>query len=164
VDLFDTVQSALLRQNEHDDDLSASADTYATYSRETHAVSTADRTHETLTENTRYTIEGPVSVGPSNVEKHITTASKILGLFPTDTVYSASQSSTAPHPHSQKYIAELGKDLFGAIASFELDREGLEYISATLPDLLRAFALQLGHQAPTQLHCEISYFVYKHRQ
>jgi hypothetical protein len=66
-------------------------------------------------------------------------------------------------PRDKRYIADLAADLFGLVKSHESNSEILEHISKLLPDLLRAFALKLGHKAQTQMHRDISFWVHKYR-
>ena len=87
-----------------------------------------------------------------------------FGLYTAPTAYSASETSTLPLPRNEEYISQLALDLFNSIKSYESDRNTLERISDKLPDLLRAFALKIGHKAQSQMHRDISFFVYKHRK
>ncbi|KAF2690251.1 hypothetical protein K458DRAFT_280092, partial [Lentithecium fluviatile CBS 122367] len=62
------------------------------------------------------------------------------------------------------YIADLAAELFGTVNSIESDKETLKRISEMLPDLLRAFALKLGHKAQSPMHRDVSFFVHKYRR
>ena len=87
-----------------------------------------------------------------------------FGLYSAPTTYSASETSSLPLPRNKEYISQLALDLFNSIKSYESDRNTLKRISGKLPDLLRAFALKIGHKAQSQMHRDISFFVHKHRK
>ncbi|KAL7968449.1 hypothetical protein HDV63DRAFT_87679 [Trichoderma sp. SZMC 28014] len=78
-----------------------------------------------------------------------------------ETVYSE-ESSTA-NTRRQTYIWELAEDLFESINSVYTQSDSQTNISKLLPDLLQAFALMIGRNAPTQMHRDIMAFVHKHR-
>jgi hypothetical protein len=105
--------------------------------------------------------ETATSVGSNQTEGY---AHPISGLFPSETVYSKSQNSTSSRARGQRYIFELGEDLYGVVLRYNLDQEHLKRVFAELPDLLRVFALKLSHKAQTKMHLEVSYFVRKYRQ
>lgn len=81
-----------------------------------------------------------------------------LGLYTADTEYSVSNGS-----RNERYITDLATDLFEAVKTRHSGLNTLERLSELLPDLLRAFAVKIGHQALTQTDLEIAYFVQKHR-
>ena len=115
-----------------------------------------------VTKDTIYTHENSVFVGPHlEVDKQDV---QNLGLYTAETLYSASETSTLPPPQDKGYIPELAAELFDAVKPYELDRETLERISEMLPDLLRAFALKLGHKAQTPMHRDVSFLVHKYRR
>jgi len=87
-----------------------------------------------------------------------------LGLYTAETIYSASETSSLLPPRDKGYITELAAELFGIVKSCESDMETLGRISEMLPDLLRAFALKLGHKAQTPMHRDVSFFVHKYRR
>ncbi|KAL2824352.1 hypothetical protein BDW59DRAFT_162455 [Aspergillus cavernicola] len=77
------------------------------------------------------------------------------------TVYSdASSRSTL---EKESYISELAEDLFVKALSSQFDAQSLERISEVLPELLKAFALKVGHNAPSQMHRDVMYFIHKNR-
>lgn len=78
------------------------------------------------------------------------------------TVYS--DASSLPALEKDIYISELADDLFSKIGSEQLDGQTTERISGILPELLKAFALKIGHNAPTQMHRDIMFFVHKYRR
>ena len=83
------------------------------------------------------------------------------GLYSAPTTYSASVSSDQ---QTKEYMIELAAELFGELKIHASDLGIKEHISGFLPDLLRAFALKLGHKAETQDHLDISFFVHKYRE
>jgi len=84
-----------------------------------------------------------------------------VGLYSADTIYSASETSNL---QARGYLVELAGELFGTLRSYGLNRETTERISKMLPNLLRAFALKVGHKAQTPKHLEVSFFVHKYRR
>lgn len=78
------------------------------------------------------------------------------------TVYSYASSLCALKEES--YISELADNLFSNVRSEQPDAQAMERISGILPELLKAFALKVGHNAPTQMHCDIMVFVHKYRR
>ncbi|EHK16148.1 uncharacterized protein TRIVIDRAFT_132203, partial [Trichoderma virens Gv29-8] len=64
----------------------------------------------------------------------------------------------------KSYIRELANDLFSKISLLNADESTVRRVSAILPELLKAFALKVGHDAPTQQHRDVMAFVHKHRR
>lgn len=116
---------------------------------------------EVITEDTECTYEDSAFVGSE--ERTDKQGMRDSGLYRAETRYSVSETSTLP-PRDERFIDELAADLFGTVKSYESNRETLERISEVLPDLLRAFALKLGHKAQTPTHRDVSYFVHKYRR
>ncbi|KAE8315062.1 TEA/ATTS domain family-domain-containing protein [Aspergillus transmontanensis] len=65
------------------------------------------------------------------------------------TIYSDTSSATTLQKES--YISELADGLF------------TKRIFQILPELLRAFALKVGHNAPSQMHRDVMFFIHKNR-
>ena len=84
-----------------------------------------------------------------------------MGLYSAPTTYSA---SVASDQRTKEYMTELAAELFGVLKIQKPDLQTKEHMSRFLPDLLRAFALKLGHKAQTQDHLDISFFVHKYRE
>ena len=79
------------------------------------------------------------------------------------TIYS--DASSLPLRKMEAYISELAGDLFSKFRSLLLsDVETMESISRVLPELLKAFALRVGYNAPTQMHRDVMFFVHKNRR
>ncbi|KAH6869157.1 hypothetical protein B0T10DRAFT_418901 [Thelonectria olida] len=134
----------------------------ATHGKSLQAYSSTGNELEVISEVTRYTHEDSVSVRPqSPVDKQNV---QNLGLYTADTTYSASETSTLPPPRNTGYITDLATELFHAVKPYESHRKTFERISDMLPDLLRSFALKLGHKAQSQLHRDVSFFVHKYRR
>ncbi|KAI9685935.1 MAG: hypothetical protein M1822_004213 [Bathelium mastoideum] len=87
-----------------------------------------------------------------------------MGLYTAKTEYSASETSSLPALRDEGYISDLAKELFSALKPCKPDGDTLERISEMFPDLLRAFALKLGHEAQTPMHRDVSFFVHKNRR
>lgn len=64
----------------------------------------------------------------------------------------------------ENYISELADDLFSKVRSEQPDSQTMERIYGILPELLKIFALKVGHNSPTQMHCDVMFFVYKNRK
>ncbi|RYP32296.1 hypothetical protein DL767_005271 [Monosporascus sp. MG133] len=77
------------------------------------------------------------------------------------TIYS--DASSLPALAEEGYISELADDLFKRICSGQSDGQIIERISEILPELLKAFALKVGHNALSQMHRDVMFFVHKHR-
>ena len=78
------------------------------------------------------------------------------------TIYS--DASSLPAWNDESYISELANGLSCKIRSEQLDDTALEQISRILPELLKAFALKVGHEASTKMHLDVMVFVHKHRE
>jgi Cullin family len=78
------------------------------------------------------------------------------------TIYS--DASSLPLQKMEAYIAELADDLFSKVRFLLSDVETMESISRALPELLKAFALRVGYNAPTQMHRDVMFFVHKNRR
>jgi hypothetical protein len=79
------------------------------------------------------------------------------------TIYAPSATLTTPSRGDKGYIGELAEQLFGIVNCPGLTRDALDRVSRLLPDLLRAFAVQVGYQAPSPMHRDVMYYVRKHR-
>ncbi|SCV49114.1 uncharacterized protein FFB14_10716 [Fusarium fujikuroi] len=82
-----------------------------------------------------------------------------------DSATEYSDVSSTTFSRKQLYIQELAKDLYNKI-SFQAGDLGQDHrvdISATLPRLLKAFALKIGYCATTQMHRDVMAFVHRHR-
>lgn len=77
----------------------------------------------------------------------------------TDYSDASSLSPTA----KEKYHSEIVEALIGILSSESLEAPVVERIFDVLPELLKAFALKLGHDAPTQTHRNVMFFIHKHR-
>ncbi|KAF5623612.1 nucleoside phosphorylase [Fusarium sp. NRRL 25303] len=66
----------------------------------------------------------------------------------------------------QLYIQEPAKDLYNKISfqAVDLGQDHRVDISATLPRLLKAFALKIRYCATTQVHRDVMAFVHRHRR
>ncbi|KAK6502518.1 hypothetical protein TWF506_003099 [Arthrobotrys conoides] len=77
------------------------------------------------------------------------------------TVYS--DASSVAVSAKEHYISELADALFREVLGDQLDSKILERVSVALPELLKAFALKIGYNAPSQMHRDIMLFVHKNR-
>lgn len=78
------------------------------------------------------------------------------------TAYSNAPSAT--FSMQEEYIEALADDLFKKMRSLNVSEEPQTGISMILPELLQAFALKVGHDAPTPIHLDVMAFVHKHRR
>lgn len=115
--------------------------------------------HDVSTEGTEHSRDEPACGIPQ-----ATGPQRQLGLYTTRTEYSVSDGSDLPASRDERYISDLAADLFEAVKPHHSDVETLERLSEQLPALLRTFAVKVGHQAQTQTHLDVSYFVQKHRR
>jgi hypothetical protein len=79
------------------------------------------------------------------------------------TIYAPSATLTTPARGDKRYIDELAEQLFGVVNCPGLARDVLDRVSRLLPDLLRAFAVQVGYQAPSPMHRDVMFYVRKDR-
>jgi hypothetical protein len=80
----------------------------------------------------------------------------------TRTVYSDASGLFAWD--NERYISELANSLSSNLRSGQLDGTTLEQIFEILPELLKAFALKVGHSASTQMHRDVMFFVHEYRR
>ena len=81
-----------------------------------------------------------------------------------DTITEYSYASTLPVWKFQGYISELADDLVDKLRSGQCNGLAMERIFRILPELLKAFALRIGYNAPTQMHRDIMFFIHKYRR
>ncbi|KAI9764589.1 MAG: hypothetical protein M1840_008318 [Geoglossum simile] len=74
-----------------------------------------------------------------------------------------SDASSLPPLEGEGYISGLADDLFSKARSEQPDSQIMERIFGVLPELLKAFALKVGHPAPTQMHRDVMFFIHKYR-
>jgi len=98
-----------------------------------------------LTDEGNATIKNNTSEGGQNL--------KDLESDEIRTVYS--DASSVPALKKESYISELADDLFSKACSEKPDSQTIERISRILPELLKAFALKVGHNASTQMHRDV---------
>lgn len=78
------------------------------------------------------------------------------------TVYS--DVPALPALEIERYKFEFAQELFSKFSNEQLDEQAMERIYEVLPDLLEAFALRVGHNAPTPVHRDIMVFVHRYRR
>ncbi|KAK6356063.1 hypothetical protein TWF718_000437 [Orbilia javanica] len=77
------------------------------------------------------------------------------------TVYS--EASTVPQLEKESYISRLAETLYDEVRPDRYDSQTSARVLAILPELLRAFALKLGHNASSQMHRDVMFFVYRYK-
>ncbi|KAI9727443.1 MAG: hypothetical protein M1834_008387 [Cirrosporium novae-zelandiae] len=77
------------------------------------------------------------------------------------TIYSDAPS--LPASRKENYLSELADDLFKKACPEKCGGHTIERISGILFELLKAFALKVGHNAPTQMHRDVMVFIHKYR-
>ncbi|KAJ8113914.1 hypothetical protein ONZ43_g5031 [Nemania bipapillata] len=80
-----------------------------------------------------------------------------------DTATEYSKASTTTFSRQQVYVRGLADELYSKISSPNADEETQRRVSAILPELLKAFALKIGHDSPTKMHGDVMAFVHKYR-
>ena len=78
------------------------------------------------------------------------------------TVYS--DASSLADLKYESYISEFADDLFSKFRYETFDNQTMQRISGVLTELLKAFALRVGHNAPSQMHRDVMFFVHKYRR
>ncbi|KAJ2974973.1 hypothetical protein NUW58_g8490 [Xylaria curta] len=81
-----------------------------------------------------------------------------------DTATEYSNASSTTISRQQGYIRGLAGDLSSKISPLNADDETQRRVSAILPELLKAFALKVGHDTSTKMHGDVMAFVHKHRR
>lgn len=81
-----------------------------------------------------------------------------------DTATEYSNTSSRAISRQGHYIREFAEDLFSKIGALTVDEKTRSRASAILPDLLKAFALKVGHNGKTQMHRDVMVFVHRHRR
>lgn len=64
----------------------------------------------------------------------------------------------------QTYISELADSFVRMFKDLDINEDALNRVSVILPSILEAFALRIGHKAPTLMHRRIMNFVFENRQ
>ncbi|KAH8803410.1 hypothetical protein F5884DRAFT_683898 [Xylogone sp. PMI_703] len=77
------------------------------------------------------------------------------------TVYSDASSLSALE--KEKYKSEIAQDLFNKVRTEQVDDQAMERITKILPEMLKAFALKIGHNPLAQICLDIMVFVHKYR-
>ncbi|CAH0027544.1 unnamed protein product, partial [Clonostachys rhizophaga] len=80
-----------------------------------------------------------------------------------DSATEYSDTSSVATWKKESYIEEFVDDLVARVRELQPDEETLSRISALLPDLLKAFALRVGYNAPSRMHRDVMYFIHKYR-
>ncbi len=84
---------------------------------------------------------------------------------PDDGATQYSDSSFEYRPLGRnKYIRRFADSLFSEVNAARPDKAVMERVARVLPDLLQAFALRVGHDAPKPMNTELMVFVHKHRR
>jgi hypothetical protein len=82
----------------------------------------------------------------------------------SDTTSVYSDTSDASDFREKGYIHEFADFLFKKVSNIQLAGDTLEHVTENLPAILKAFALRVGLNAPTQMHRDIMFFVHKYRK
>jgi hypothetical protein len=80
-----------------------------------------------------------------------------------DTATEYSDTSSVATWKKESYIEEFVDDLVARVRELQPDEETLDRISKLLPELLKAFALRVGYNAPSRMHRDVMYFIHKYR-
>ncbi|KAE8359466.1 TEA/ATTS domain family-domain-containing protein [Aspergillus caelatus] len=124
-----------------------------------------------LTQNGARTDSGYAS---TRLVKHvcIKSARDIQSELPSDAGYASvdaartvyTDTSSVTTLQKESYMSELAEDLFTKVVSWQPDAQTMERSSEALPELLKAFALKVGHTAPSQMHRDVMVFIHKNRE
>ena len=79
----------------------------------------------------------------------------------TMTIYSNAMSVSDWRIES--HITGLAEDLFQKLDPKSLDRSAFERLFCALPGYLKTLALKFGHDAPSEVHRNVMFFLHKHR-
>ncbi|KAI1077276.1 hypothetical protein F5B20DRAFT_279626 [Whalleya microplaca] len=75
-----------------------------------------------------------------------------------------SGTSTLKLPNEDNNVFNLASELFSYVQSTKPDMATLHRVCDILPRLIRAFALKIGYEAPTQLHRDVMVFAYRNQR
>lgn len=64
----------------------------------------------------------------------------------------------------ENYVPDLARDLFSKVQFKDFNRQIMDRVLESLPDLLQAFALKIGHNTDNPMHRDVMYLVHKHRR
>lgn len=64
---------------------------------------------------------------------------------------------------TESYVSALAENLYRMLNSTTLTSQGVDRMMESLPDLLKALALNIGYKAPSQEHRDIMVFIHKFR-
>jgi hypothetical protein len=79
------------------------------------------------------------------------------------TLYSI--GSTVNPGHARNYVIELSKDIYSELhRSVDAKDLDMTVLSEILPELVKAFAIKLCHDAPNPVNRKIMHFIYKRHQ
>jgi hypothetical protein len=81
--------------------------------------------------------------------------------YDVKTLYSI--GTTVNPAHAQNYIIELSKDIYSRLCRF-VDAKNWNVLSKVLPELTKAFAIKLYHDAPSEVNRKIMHFIHKRHQ
>ncbi|CZR67883.1 uncharacterized protein PAC_17782 [Phialocephala subalpina] len=76
----------------------------------------------------------------------------------TKTLYSL--GTTVDPGHARNYIFELSNDIYSKLHQF-FEAKNRTMLSMVLPELIKAFAIKIYHDTPTQENRNIMYFIYR---
>ncbi|KFX87483.1 hypothetical protein V494_06530 [Pseudogymnoascus sp. VKM F-4513 (FW-928)] len=100
-------------------------------------------------------------VGPNSIGATSEPAQSIISPIPDDT---ATIYSPASSIDMENYVPDLARDLFGKVQFKDFDRQNMDRVLESLPDLLQAFALKIGHNTDNPIYRDVMYLVHKHRR
>jgi hypothetical protein len=101
------------------------------------------------------------NTNPTSTRLELTTQDS-TGTSDARTVYS--DASSIPSVMRECYLSDLAESMIAGLRSRGLAEPDMEKASSILPDLLQAFALKVGHDAPSQMHRDVMVFIHKNRR
>lgn len=75
-----------------------------------------------------------------------------------------SDISSVPDAKNEKLVVELAEELSKAIRPYQPNEQAMHRIFQILPDLLKAFALNVGGSTASQMHRDVMVFIHKYRR
>ncbi|KAL2824339.1 hypothetical protein BJY01DRAFT_256478 [Aspergillus pseudoustus] len=119
---------------------------------------------DVLDNNMAYTDSGYVSALNSRDAKREENPTRDTEtLIEADARTEYSEVSTIAGQRLESAVSELADDLFKRLFTLLPSEHTMRKIVGLLPDALKAFALRVGYNAPTQKHRDIMLFIHKHR-
>jgi hypothetical protein len=107
-----------------------------------------------------YTDSGYVSIPKNVLDRH----GSLRAVECDDDLTEYSDVSSVTDTKRNAHVYGLADDLYGKLDIVGQTRYRVKQICEDVPWLLKTFALRIGHNASTQMHRDVMYFIHKHHR